>query len=111
MNKLILIIFCLLTMFSCDEAEELLEGESLTISGGTYTVTDAMLYPNADCSGTPSYGTCNADESVTIESDCPDNSWESHISEFDGWSLMFLDDNATVILDDGMKTDTLSRTN
>ena len=106
LKHLIIASLCLLITYSCDEEGDLIS-DALSLEG-TYTITDAMLYPNADCSGTPSYGICNADESVTVEADCPDNSWEPHILEFEGWNLNFLDDNETVIFSDGMETDTLT---
>ena len=107
MIRMILISICLLTVFSCDEAEELLDNAGLSISG-TYTINDVMMYPNSDCSGTPVSGVCVASDSITVETDCPDSSWVSYISEFDGWSINFADDNETVTLDDGMETDTLT---
>ena len=94
-------------MFSCDDAEELLDGAGVSISG-IYTITDVMMYPNSDCSGTPTSGVCASADSITVEIDCPDSGWVSYMSEFDGWSIVFSDDNETVTLYDGMETDTLT---
>ena len=110
MIKMILISFSLLMFFGCDEAEDLLTTTTEFGITGTYVVTDAMLYPNPDCSGTPVSGGCTTADSVTVEPECPDNGWESYISEFDEWNMTFANDNQTVMLDDGMETDTLTYT-
>ena len=109
MIKMILISISLLTFFACDEAEEALQNSSEGIEG-TYEITDAMLYPNSDCSGIPVSGVCMAADSIMIEADCPDSSWMSYISEFDEWNMIFIDDNQTVVLDDGYEADTLTYT-
>ena len=110
MIKMILISISLLTFFACDEAEEALQNSSEFGIEGTYEITDAMLYPNSDCSGTPVSGVCMAADSIMIESDCPDSSWMSYMDEFDEWNMIFVDDNQTVVLDDGYETDTLTYT-
>ena len=110
MIKMILISISLLTFFACDEAEEALQNSSEFGIEGTYEITDAMLYPNSDCSGTPVSGICMAADSIMIESDCPDSSWMSYMSEFDEWNMIFVDDNQTVVLDDGDEADTLTYT-
>ena len=110
MIKMILISISLLTFFACDEAEQVLQNSSEFGIEGTYEITDAMLYPNSDCSGTPVSGICMAADSIMIESDCPDSSWMSYMSEFDEWNMIFVDDNQTVVLDDGDEADTLTYT-
>ena len=110
MIKMILISISLLTFFACDEAEEALQNSSEFGIEGTYEITDAMLYPNPDCSGTPVSGVCMAADSIMIEADCPDSSWMSYMSEFDEWNMIFIDDNQTVVLDDGYEADTLTYT-
>ena len=107
MYKLILTSFSLLIIFSCDEAEEILADAGMSLTG-TYTVTDVMLYPNADCSGTAASGVCFTAESIIVEADCPDNGWMSYASGFEDWNMIFADDNETVTLNDGTEIDTLT---
>ena len=73
-NKILLLSFCLLAIFACSEEDTPLESTDISLSG-TYVVTDVMLYPNSDCSGTPVSGICASNDSITVQLDCPDSSW------------------------------------
>jgi len=108
-NKLLLLSFCLLAIFSCSEEDTPLESTDISLSG-TYIVTDVMLYPNSDCSGTPVSGMCASNDSITVQLDCPDSSWVSYIDEFEDWS-MALTDSSLATINDGYETENLTYTN
>jgi len=67
--KLTIAIFALILVGCSDDDNPV--SSSVTLTEGTYNMTDGTVYDTADCSGAGYSGMCTTDETATTEATCP----------------------------------------
>ena len=73
--KLTIAIFALILVGCSDDDNP--TSSSVTLTEGTYNLTDGTIYDTADCSGTGYSSMCTTDETAATEATCPSDGWMS----------------------------------